>query len=249
MRSFLKLTLVQLKLYIREPAAFFFTLVFPALILVLFGLIWGNDPAPPGSPFPTGYGFIDVEVPALSAMIIGSVALLGVPIATSSAREQKVLRRYQATPMPSAVYLAADIAVYFLVSLMGMVILVLIGKIFFSLRFAGNWFNVLGGFGLGIISFIAVGYLIASLAPTSRIAQVVGNLVYFPMFFLSGAAIPLNLIPENVRQVSDWLPMTQIVLLMQDLWFGNGWQLTAVAVLAGMMVLGLILSARTFRWE
>ncbi|VAW30130.1 hypothetical protein MNBD_CHLOROFLEXI01-3545 [hydrothermal vent metagenome] len=83
MRSFLKLTFVQLKLFTREPAAFFFTLIFPLLLLVMFGLIFGNDPLPAEAGFGiAGYGYIDTVVPALTALIIGTVALLGLPVTT-----------------------------------------------------------------------------------------------------------------------------------------------------------------------
>jgi len=250
MRSFLKLTFVQLKLFTREPAAFFFTLVFPLLLLVLFGLIFGNDPLPAEAGFGAdGYGYIDTEVPALTALIIGTVALLGLPITTATAREQKILRRYQATPMRPATYFAADVTVYFIMALIGMVLLVIMGTVLYDLRFDGNWLYVLAGFTLSTLAFVTIGYIIASLAPTSRVAQVVGNLVYFPMMFLSGAAIPLQFIPDNVRQVSDWLPMSLVVQLLQDLWFDRGWNLTAVTVLTIMLVVGSVVSARVFRWE
>ena len=46
MRGLTNLMWVQFKLYLREPAAFFFTLAFPALCLLLFGAIYGNQPMP-----------------------------------------------------------------------------------------------------------------------------------------------------------------------------------------------------------
>lgn len=250
MRSFLKLSFVQFKLFLREPTAFFFTLVFPLLLLVLFGIIWGNEPLPPQAGLGrAGYGYIDSEVPALAVLIVGTVALMGIPTATATAREQKVLRRLQATPLRASTYLAADVTVYFAMSLVGMILLVIVGRLAYDLRFDGSWLTVVVGFTLSSLAFIAAGYLIASLAPTSRVAQVVGQILFFPMMFLSGAAVPLEFIPQTVRQVSDWSPMTQSVLLLRDLWFGQGWNLTAVVILVVMLILGTILSARIFRWE
>ena len=43
MKAFGKLAWTGFKLFLREPAAFFFTLVFPALLLVLFGAIFGTS--------------------------------------------------------------------------------------------------------------------------------------------------------------------------------------------------------------
>lgn len=244
MHAFTKLTQSQFKLYMREPVALFFTVIFPALLLVLFGAIWGNDAGYAGP-----HGYIDLQVPALSGIVIGTVALASIPITTATNRELKILRRFKATPMRSSTYIAADITVNFLVALLSMIVLVAIGRLLFGLRFGGNWAAVLGGFLLSALSFMSFGYIIASLAPTGRIAQVAGQLLYFPMMFLSGAALPLQIMPDGIRQVAQWLPMTHMVKLLQDLWFGNGWDGTAVAVLGGLLVVGGIVSARIFRWE
>ena len=94
MRGFRKLTLVNLKLYLREPIATFFTLAFPPLMVVLFGAMYGNDPTPMFG----GYGSMDISMPGYTAMILGTVGFLGVPITISGYRESGVLRRFQATP-------------------------------------------------------------------------------------------------------------------------------------------------------
>lgn len=250
MNSFIKLTTAQLKTFLREPAAFFFTLVFPVLLLVMFGLIWGNEPAPPESAFYMGgFGYVDAAVPALAALVIGTTALMSIPVATATAREQKILRRFKATPLHPLVYLASDVVIYFTVSLIGMALLIIVGLVAFDLRFSGNYVGLLAGFTLSALAFIAAGYLIAGVAPTARIAQVVGQLVYFPMMFLSGAAIPLQLMPDGVRSVAEVLPMTMMVRLLQDLWFGQSWYFPAIGFMAVLLVGGTLLSARTFRWE
>ncbi|MCO6450158.1 MAG: ABC transporter permease [Caldilineales bacterium] len=245
--SFRKLATVQFKLFAREPLAFFFTLVFPLLLLLLFGAIWGNEPG--SSNFSSQYGYIDAQVPALAALIIGTVAMMSIPVATATAREQHLLRRFRATPLRSSVYLAADVAVYFLVALAGMAVLIAVATVVFDLRFGGDWGALLLGFTLSALAFIAVGYLIAGLAPTARSAQVVGQVIFFPMMFLSGAAMPLAIMPDTIQQVSQWLPLTYVVRQLQSLWFGTGWDMTAVVVLIVMLAVGTALSVRVFRWD
>ena len=245
MRHIAKLGLIQLKLFAREPVALFFTLAFPLLLLFLFGMIWGNEPKPSFG----GYGYIDAEVPGLIAIILGTVGLIGIPVTTATAREQKVLRRFKASPLPSSAFLAADIAVHFSISAVGLVMLVLAAKWAFQLRFDGSWLQVAVGFSLSALAFFAVGYTLASVAKTGRIAQVLGQVVFFPMMFLSGATIPLVVMPESVQRISKALPLTQVVLMLQDLWFGRGWNLTAVAVLTSMLIVGSVSSTLLFRWE
>lgn len=245
-RSFGRMTWIQLKLYSREPVAFFFTLIFPVLLLVMYGLIWGNAP---GSGYYQDYGYIDMQLPALTAVIIGTVGLMSVPVSVATNREQKILRRFKATPMRPLTYIAADVTVNYLVALVGMIAVIIVGKLVFDLRFAGSLPAFFIGFTLATLAFIAVGYIVASLAPTARVAQVVGQLVFFPMMFLSGATLPLFLMPESVQQIAQWLPLTQVVILLQELWFGIGWNTTAVIVLSVMLVGGTVVSARLFRWE
>ena len=92
MRGLRRLTAMDLRLYLREPIATFFTLAFPPLLVVLFGTIYGNDPTPMFG----GRGSMDVSMPAYTALILGTVAFLGIPINISSNRETGVLRRYRA---------------------------------------------------------------------------------------------------------------------------------------------------------
>lgn len=248
MRGLNKLILTQFKLFVREPAAFFFTLIFPSALMLLFGAIFGNTPDPQFNP---DYGYIDHEVPALAAIIIATVGLMGVPIATATVREQGILRRYRATPMRPFTYFIADVVVYCGVAVMGMILLVTLAKLVYGLRFDGEWWSMAAGFGLGALAFIAVGYVIASLAPTSRVAQVIGQLLFFPMMFLSGAAMPREILPEGVRRVSDFLPLTYVVTLLQGLWQGQAWgeHLPAVTILLVMLGAGAFISSRVFRWE
>ncbi len=247
LRSFAKLTIVQYKLFLREPVALFFNIFFPVLLLLLFGLIWGNEPG--SSMFSPQYGYIDVQVPALAALVIGTVAFMTIPVATATAREQKLLRRFQASPMPPMVYIAADVAVYLSIAVAGMAVLVTVANLAFGLRFGGSWAVVTAAFLFAALAFIAVGYVIASLAPTGRVAQVVGQVVYFPMMFLSGAAMPLAIMPPDVQRFAEWLPLTHAVHLFQTLWFGGDWDTTALLVLSGVLVLGATISAKVFRWE
>ncbi|HSF82848.1 MAG TPA: ABC transporter permease [Anaerolineales bacterium] len=249
MRSFRKLFLVQFKLYLREPVAFFFSLAYPALLLLLFGFIYGNQPAPEF--WGRNFGTVDASVPAYTGIIIGTVALMGIPIDTASSRENGVLRRYRATPLRPAIYLAASVAVYLLVAVLGMLILVVTGKLVFGLRMAGSWPSVLAAFTLSALAFFALGYIIASLAPTARLAQVVGMVIFFPMMFLSGAGMPLQLLPESLRRVSDFLPLSYVVRLIQGLWFGDPWNelWLPTLVLGAIFVLGTAIAARLFRWE
>lgn len=248
MRGLGELTRTQARLFLREPAAFFFTLVFPSLLLVLFGLIFGNEPM---TNWGMEVGYIDLQVPALAAIILGSVGLMGIPIATATARETRVLRRFRATPVSPLTLIAADVLVNFAMSLAGMAILVALGKLLFGLRFSGSWPLVIAAFTFSACAFFALGYLVASLAPTARAAQAAGMVLFFPLMFLSGAAMPRQIMPENVRRAADFLPLTHVVELLQTVWQGQALtdRLPQLLSLTALLILATALSAKLFRWE
>lgn len=247
MRSLYKLTWVELKLFLREPMAAFFTLAFPLMMLFLFGSIYGNKP----SSFFGGYGAVDVSVPAYTAMIIGSSGLLSLGIAIASYRETGVLRRLKATPIWPQTILGAQVAVIYLMTAAGMTLLIVAGQAVYGLRFGGGLLSMFAAFTLSALSIFAIGFVLASLAPTARVAQVAGLLIFYPMIFLSGATIPRETLPEAVRQYSQVLPLTHVVTLLRGLWAGGAWgdYSKEVIILVVLAVLAVVVSAKTFRWE
>ena len=247
MRSFLNLTWVNLKLYVREPIATFFTLAFPPLMVLLFGSMYGNDP----STLFGGRGSMDVSMPAYTAMILATVAFVGVPVTLGGYREAGVLRRYKATALRPFTYILSDVVANLLMTLVGMVGLVLVGWLLYRVHFEGNVATVVVAVIFCGLAMFAVGYLIASVAPSARSAQVVSMVIFYPMLFLSGAGIPLEIMPATIKKVASFLPLTYVVKLLRGLWFGDSWgeHLLETAVLGGILVLGAALSARFFRWE
>jgi ABC-2 type transport system permease protein len=247
MRGFGQLLLVNLKLYVREPIATFFTLAFPPLLVVLFGAMYGNEPTPMFG----GYGTMDISMPAYTALILGTVGFLSVPITISSYRETGVLRRFQATPMRSRTYVLADIVANLIMTLLGMIGLVFIGWLLYRVRFEGQALPVIVAVVFSGLAMFSIGYVIASLAPAARTAQVIGMVIFYPMMFLSGASMPLEIMPETIQRIADFLPLTYVVKLLRGLWFGDPWgdHLLETGVLAGVLVVCTALAAWLFRWE
>jgi ABC-2 type transport system permease protein len=241
------MTWMETKLFLREPIGAFFTLAFPLMMLFLFGSIYGNEPTPMFG----GYGTIDVSVPAYTAMIIATSGLMSVTITMAAYREQGILRRLRTTPVRPLTVLAAQVIVVFAMTTLGMVLLIAAGKLVYHMRFEGNALSVLGGFVLSCLSFFGIGFVLASFLPTARSAQIVGMVLLYPMLFLSGAGFPRELLPEAIKKVSAFLPLTYVVNLLRGLWIGESWGQHAAnaIVLAGMLVVGVLVSSWSFRWE
>ncbi len=247
MKSLWKLTVVEFKMFCREPIAVFFTLVFPVMLLFIFGAVYGNAP----SPFFGGVGFIDTAVPSYTAMIIAMTGLISVTLIFSSYRETGVLKRLHATPLKPQAILSAIVAIVFLLTVMGMIILIIAGKLVYDLKFLGNPLKMTLAFILSSLSFFSIGFVLSGILKTSRSAQIASNAVYFPMIFLSGATIPLEVLPKHVREFNQVLPLTHVVTLLRGLWVGNGFadHIKEIVVLSAMMIVFLIISVLSFRWD
>ena len=247
MKSLLKMTWMETKLFLREPIGAFFTLVFPLMMLFLFGSIYGNEP----SSLFNGRGTIDISVPAYTAMIIATTGLLSLTITMAAYRQNGVLRRLRTTPISPLLVLAAQVIVLFLMTSLGMALLIVAGKLVYNLHFEGNVLSVLAGFTLCTMSFFGLGFILAGLMPSARTAQVVGMVLLYPMLFLSGAGFPRELLPEAIKRVSAFLPLTYVVNLLRGLWIGESWSqhLLDVGVLTAILIVGIVISTKTFRWE
>ncbi len=185
------------------------------------------------------------------ALIIATIGLMSIPNSVAADREKRVLRRLRATPVRPQAILIAWVVVYFLVALVGAVLLVVSGKVVCGLRFEGNPLSVFPAFVLSTLSLAAFGFAIASLAQTGRTADIIGIVLFFSMVFLSGATIPWQELPEGVRMMGHALPLTYVVRLLQGLWFAGAWSghFINVAAVAGTLIIGVVISAKTFKWE
>jgi ABC-2 type transport system permease protein len=242
-----KLSIVEIKLFLRQPAALFFTLAFPIILLGLFGAIYGNEP----SDFFGGHGYVDTICPAFIGLVIAMTGFTSIPGTVSSYREKGVLRRLKASPIKAGTILAAWVLVYTVVTVFGAGLMLIFGRITFGLRFHGSWPLVIIFAVLSMLSTFAFGFIIASLAPNVRTAETVGMAIYFPMIFLSGATIPAQVFPEAINKVAQVLPMTHIVRLLQGVWFGGAWTeyWVNILVIIGLAIIGIVVSSLTFRWE
>lgn len=134
-------------------------------------------------------------------------------------------------------------------TVLGISLMILAAALVYDLRLPGAPGGLAAGFVFASLSFFALGFVLAGVLPSERTANVVGQVVYFPMLFLSGAILPREMFPEALNTVSDFVPLTYAVDLIQDLWLEGAWNLTAVAVLAGLLVVSTAVSSATFRWD
>jgi ABC-2 type transport system permease protein len=248
MNGLLAVTGVEFKLFLRNFFSVFFAFAFPVAMLLLYGSIYGgNQP----SEFTNGFGLVDFSMPAYACMVIAVTALMSLPLTVAGYRERKVLKRLMATPLAPSKLLGAQVAVNFVMTAAGIGLLILVGVIVYDIHFIGRLLPILFSFVLTTLSMFSIGLVVAGVLPSAKAVNLVSYLIYFPMLFLSGATIPLKVMPEGVRAVARALPMTYGVELMQGAWLGNplGNYWVDMLVLGGVFVVCTGLAVSLFRWE
>ena len=155
MQALLKLTKMELKLQFREPIALFFTLVFPVMLMIFFGSIFGNE----AEDSLGGYGQVDLSVPGYIGMIIGTIGMLNIPVALANYRDQGILRRLRVTPLQSGSVLWAQVITQVVVAAGGIALLDIVGVSFYDLRIPTGIGNIIPAILLSAFSFFSVGFM------------------------------------------------------------------------------------------
>jgi len=234
-KSFFKTMQMVVKLYIREFANPFFGVVFPIGMILLFGGIFGNEPS---ELFYYQMGAMDAMIPALAGMVIAMNGIMTLPLNLSEFMASKVYKRFDATPMGKGNIIFVQVFVYLLAALLSTAIVIVAGRIIYNINIVGDWFVIIPAILLSCVAIFAMGFFIAAIFRSGKVAQVISYIVYFAMIFISGATVPLEIMPDNIRTIANILPLTHVVNLLQGTFHGQGIneQLTAIIVLVGVTV-------------
>ena len=105
MNCFTALFKMEMRLFTRDFFGFFFALVFPVMMVLLFGGIYGNEPVY------GGFGMMDITVPAYATMVTGVTGIMSLPITLAGYKERKIYKRFDASPAGKKNVIAAQVTV------------------------------------------------------------------------------------------------------------------------------------------
>ena len=241
------LTKTQSKVFLREPMAVFFGLVFPALLLVVIGTVFPGATDP--SPDLGGRSLVDIYAPVSIALGLATVALSLLPATLGGERERGILRRLSTTPVHPRALVTAHLVVQLVVVTLATVAAILIGMLVFGISFpeSPGWFVL--SYALGAVSLLSVGLLIGAVVPTANSGQAIGMLLYFPLLFFAGVYIPLEVMPAGVRTVSGYTPSGAAVQALSASWVGEVPQTSSLLVMAAWALVAGSLAVWLFRWD
>lgn len=197
---------------------------------------------------------VDYYLAGSIGVVIGATGLIALPVHLAGYRERGVMRRFQASSIPTWAVLGAQVIVTSVMAGLGTVIMLLVGFLGYGANAPEAPAAVALGFVLGILGFMALGFVLGGLLPTARAAQGVGLALFFVMMFVSGSAPPLSVLPDYMVRFAEALPLTYVVASLQDPWVAYGgevaaWNGVALIVEAGVLVVASGLAVRFFRWN
>ena len=249
MRTLLRLSWVELKLFLREPMTVVFSLALPLIILFVLGGVFGNESSQPGDEVVfRGIGPMSYYVPAYLALVVASVSVISIPTHLAGNRERGVLKRFHASSVSAWTIAGAELAVAFVLSVVSAVILLVAASLAYTFDWAASLPETFLVFVLLVLGFAAFGIFLGAVLPTARAAQAIGMLVWFVMLFLGGAGPPPEVLTDAMQRVSELTPLWHAVRMMQDAWLGLDAGLSWL-VFVGIGLISAGLGIRLFRWE
>ncbi|HZC33605.1 MAG TPA: ABC transporter permease, partial [Candidatus Bathyarchaeia archaeon] len=153
--------------------------------------------------------FISYLVPSILGMSLMQLGVFAaIPLVAD--RQKLILKRLQATPLRRWQLVGSNVLMRLLIAIVQTAIIVGVGSSFFHVQIAGSWLLIGALILLGSLTFIALGYVIASFASTEDAANGMTSAVQFPLMFLSGTFFPIDAMPDALRTVARALPLTYL---------------------------------------
>lgn len=195
---------------------------------------------------------IDYLMPGILAMSLMQLGLFGTATPLVSLRQEGVLRRLGATPLPRWQLLVGQVLLRLTIGIVQAALIIGLSVMAFHVQIQGSMLALAGLVMLGAVTFISMGYLIAALARSVESASGISSAINFPMMFLSGIFFPLALLPAFLAPFVRVMPLTYLADAFRQVSIGSVPDFPMwidIAVLGGWSVVCIALASRFFKWE
>jgi ABC-2 type transport system permease protein len=246
---------IELKQFFRTRESLVFTLLFPVMLMVIFGSIFSSIEIAPGVTLSQYF------VTGMIASGILSTGFQNLAITIPIERDRGVLKRYRGTPMPKWVYFAGKAISVFVLAAVSTTILLVVATLLFDITLpstAAKWGTFAWVTILGLISCTLLGIAFSSAARTGRSAPAVVTPIALILQFTSGVFFEYSALPHWMQQFAALFPLKWMTQGLRSVFLpesfasqevAGSWELGKTAlVLIAWCVGGLILCLLTFRW-
>lgn len=241
--------------FLREPSTMFFGFAFPIVLFAIFASVFTEQFEVGGTTF-TG---ATIYLAGMTTVALMSAGFLDNLSTITTDREDGNLRRLYSSPMPRGVYLGGRLAMVVLNTLLQVIVLLVVAIVFFDVAQPHDWLTFAWVVVLGTAAMTAIGIGASGLISSQRAAVAVANGATNVLAFLSGCYIPAQNLPDWMISVGQVFPAYWVAhglrfTLLPDEYAavepGGQWDLAGTAlVLSAWLVVGLLVSRFTFRWQ
>jgi len=198
----------------------------------------------------TVYRYIDYLVPGLIGFSVLVSPMFSMVNISSTWKRDKLFRQMSLTPLTRGEWLTATLLWFVTIALVSAVLLVGVGQLAFGAHVTIDLL-ALPFLVLAPILFVSLGLLAGSVSSTPESAGVIGNIITFPMMFLSGTFFPVSLFPRWLATVAHVLPLFYVIDGLNDaMVYHNPSGVYFDVLVVGAIALAFALAAtRLFRWR
>jgi len=232
---------MRIRITMRNKTFLFFSLIMPMVFFFLYGSVFAK-----GNPQAVTF----LMGPVLSLTVMGTFWGLSMQLVTW--REQGILRRFRLAPVSPTAMIGSSVLANCALILPTIVFELVLARLVYHVTDLGNLTSVFVLVVLGITSFGALGLIVASVTNTMQETQLINQLLWFSFIFLSGATVPLTVLPKIVQRIGLFLPATYLVSgLQRGMVYRVGVLSLGVEIvsLAAWGALAFVISSLLFRWE
>jgi ABC-2 type transport system permease protein len=236
------------KAFWRNPAAVFFTVAFPVILLLIFATVFGDQTLElRGGIETTAY-----YVPAIITLATISATMQSLAMSLVIAREDGRLKRGRGTPMPAWVFIAGRVGNSIVVALLMLALIAALGSVLYGVAIPWSRLpEIVVVLAVGAAAFCCLGIALTAAIPSQDAAAPIVNALLLPLYFLSGIFIPDDELPDGVIEFANHFPIRDFFQAFFTAYLPGGdsgldWGSLAVVAIWG--VAGLLLAIRFFRW-
>jgi ABC-2 type transport system permease protein len=194
--------------------------------------------------------YIDFLIPGLIGFSILVSPMFAMVNITSEYKKTKLFKQLSLTPLHKMEWLASKVIWYIILSVISFMLLVAVGVFAFGAHITlSPW--LIPFLILGPMLFSSLGMLVGTISKSVESASVLGNIITFPMMFLSGTFFPLSTMPQYLQDFAHVLPLFYVVEGLNNVMvYGN---ITAalldIGLLAIITVVFFVAAAKLFKWR
>lgn len=242
----------DLRAFLRNRQAQFFTLALPVLFLVIFASLFGSR----GHTTPVAGGRISTSVyyvPGIIALGVISAAFGNLVASVTAQRERGVLKRRRSTPVPASAVIAGRALTAVVIAIVMAAVLLGIGWAAYGAHVPGRTAVALAvTVVIGAAAFCCLGYALASLVHDEDAALPTTQALLLPLYFISGVFVSVSILPRWLADVGNVFPVRHLANALLVAYnphtTGLGFAGQDLLIVAGWGVAGLLVALFKFSW-